>query len=43
VILRRGPKGCVVPLHGEVKAGSLAGLLRQAEISPEEFTDALRG
>lgn len=39
VILRRGTKGCVVPLHSEVKVGTLAGLLRQAEVSPEEFID----
>ena len=41
VIMRRGSKGCVVPMHGEVKVGTLAGLLRQAEISPTEFTDSL--
>ena len=40
VILRRGPKGCVVPMHSEVKVGTLAGILRQAGISPEEFIDA---
>ena len=39
VIMRRGAKGCVVPMHGEVKVGTLAGLLRQAEVSPEEFVD----
>ena len=39
VIMRRGTKGCVVPMHGEVKVGTLAGLLRQAEVSPEEFVD----
>ena len=37
--MRRGTKGCVVPMHGEVKVGTLAGLLRQAEVSPEEFVD----
>ncbi len=42
VILRRESKGCVVPMHAEVKVGTLAGLLRQAEVSPEEFTSALR-
>jgi predicted RNA binding protein YcfA (HicA-like mRNA interferase family) len=41
VVMRRGAKGCVVPLHGEVKVGTLAGLLRQADVSPEEFMDAL--
>jgi predicted RNA binding protein YcfA (HicA-like mRNA interferase family) len=43
VILRRESKGCVVPMHGEVKTGTLAGVLRQAEVSPEEFIQALRG
>ena len=42
VILRRESKGCVVPMHAEVKVGTLAGVLRQAEVSPEEFTGALR-
>ena len=41
VIMRRGPKGCVVPMHSEVKVGTLAGILRQADISPKEFTDVL--
>ena len=40
VILRRGPKGCVVPMHSEVKVGTLAGILRQADVSPDEFIDA---
>jgi hypothetical protein len=39
--MRRGSKGCVVPLHTELKVGTLAGLLRQAEVSPEDFTAAL--
>ena len=29
-------------MHSEVKIGTLAGLLRQAEVSPEEFMVALR-
>ena len=41
VIMRRGPKGCVVPMHSEVKVGTLAGILRQADISLDEFTDVL--
>jgi len=41
VIMRRGAKGCVVPLHGEVKVGTLAGVLRQADVTPEEFISAL--
>jgi predicted RNA binding protein YcfA (HicA-like mRNA interferase family) len=43
LIMKRDAKGCVVPMHGEVKTGTLAGLLRQAEVSPEEFIRALRG
>ena len=41
VIMRRGSKGCVVPMHSEVKTGTLAGVLRQAEVSTEEFVNAL--
>lgn len=43
VIMRRESKGCVVPMHTEVKIGTLAGVLRQAEVSQEEFIQALRG
>ena len=42
VILRRESKGCVVPMHRVVKIGTLAGLLRQADVSAEEFIAALR-
>jgi predicted RNA binding protein YcfA (HicA-like mRNA interferase family) len=41
VIMRRGSKGCVVPLHSEVKVGTLAGVLRQADVSPDEFIAAV--
>jgi predicted RNA binding protein YcfA (HicA-like mRNA interferase family) len=41
VIMRRGSKGCVIPLHSEVKAGTLAGALRQADVSADEFIAAL--
>lgn len=41
VVARRGSKGCVIPMHAELKVGTLAGLLRQAEVSPEEFIEAL--
>lgn len=37
VIMRRGSSGCVVPLHREIKIGTLAGALRQAGVSAEEF------
>jgi len=42
VVMKRDSKGCVVPMHSEVKIGTLAGLLRQAEVAPEEFMVALR-
>ena len=41
VMMRRGSKGCVVPMHSEVKTGTLAGVLRQADVSAEEFIAAL--
>ena len=41
VIMRRGSKGCVVPLHSEVRVGTLAGVLRQADVSADEFISAL--
>jgi predicted RNA binding protein YcfA (HicA-like mRNA interferase family) len=43
VVMKRESKGCVVPMHSEVKIGTLAGILRQAEVSPDEFIQALRG
>jgi predicted RNA binding protein YcfA (HicA-like mRNA interferase family) len=39
--MRRGSKGCVVPMHSEVKVGTLTGVLRQADVSPDEFIAAL--
>ena len=39
--MRRDSSGCVVPLHRELKAGTLAGLLRQAGVSPDEFVSSL--
>jgi predicted RNA binding protein YcfA (HicA-like mRNA interferase family) len=41
VVLRRGSIGCVVPLHSELKVGTLASVLRQAQVTPEEFVAAL--
>ena len=41
VVVRRGSKGCVIPMHAELKIGTLAGLLRQADVSHEEFVAAL--
>ena len=41
VMLRRGPAGCVVPLHREIKRGTLGGILRQAGVEAEAFIEAL--
>lgn len=41
VVLRRDAIGCVVPLHREVKTGTLAGILRQAGVSTDDFLAAL--
>lgn len=42
LVMKRNGMGCVVPLHTEVKIGTLAGVLRQAQVSQEEFLQALR-
>jgi len=41
VIMRRGSKSYVGPMHSEIKLGTLAGVLRQADISPDEFIKVL--
>ena len=41
VILRRGSVGCVVPLHRELKVGTLSGVLKQAGVAADEFSKAL--
>jgi predicted RNA binding protein YcfA (HicA-like mRNA interferase family) len=41
LVMRRGDRGCVVPIHRELKVGTLAGLLRQADVSVEDFVAAL--
>jgi predicted RNA binding protein YcfA (HicA-like mRNA interferase family) len=42
VVMRRDDLGCVVPLHKEIKTGTLAGILRQAGVSAEDFIEALK-
>ncbi|QXL84825.1 type II toxin-antitoxin system HicA family toxin [Comamonas sp. NLF-1-9] len=42
IVLRRGASGCVVPNHRELKVGTLAGALKQAGVTAEEFMNALR-
>jgi len=41
IVLRRSGVGCVVPMHREVKRGTLAGIVRQAGVTPEEFLSAI--
>lgn len=42
VVMRRGSVGTVVPLHKEVKTGTLAGILRQAQLTQDEFLGAVK-
>ncbi|HEY3857663.1 MAG TPA: type II toxin-antitoxin system HicA family toxin [Verrucomicrobiae bacterium] len=41
VVLRRGSRGCVIPMHREINRGTLKGILEQAGVSLEEFKNAL--
>jgi predicted RNA binding protein YcfA (HicA-like mRNA interferase family) len=45
VVMRRlteeGTIGCVVPVHRELKVGTLNGILKQAQVTVEEFIDNL--
>ena len=41
IVMRRGASGCLVPNHREIKTGTLAGVLRQAGVSVEEFAAEL--
>lgn len=41
IVMRRGSSGCVVPDHRELKTGTLAGVLKQAGVSVEDFINAL--
>lgn len=43
IVLRKDSTGCVVPNHKEIKVGTLAGILRQAGVSADEFLSAWRG
>jgi predicted RNA binding protein YcfA (HicA-like mRNA interferase family) len=42
VVMRRGGTGCVVPMHKEVKTGTLAGILRQAGVTQDELMGAVK-
>ena len=41
VMLRKGMDGCVVPLHRELKRGTLSGILRQAGVGASEFISTI--
>jgi predicted RNA binding protein YcfA (HicA-like mRNA interferase family) len=41
VKLRSGDRTAIVPLHKELARGTLRSILRQADLTPDEFTDAL--
>lgn len=45
VVMKRlteeGEIGCVVPVHRELKIGTLNGILKQAKVRVEEFIDNL--
>jgi predicted RNA binding protein YcfA (HicA-like mRNA interferase family) len=45
IVLRKdsvqGAVGCAVPLHKELKIGTLRGILRQAKVEPDEFLKVL--
>jgi len=43
VILRCGERGCVVPMHREIRTGTLVGLLRQGKTDPQDFIDIYYG
>jgi len=38
-VLRKGSKGCVVPMHKDVAIGTLRNAIKQAGITPEEFLE----
>jgi len=38
---KEGTFGCVVPLHRELKIGTLKGILKQAKVTSEEFVNNL--
>ncbi len=40
-MLRRAGVGCVVPNHRELKVGPLAGILKQAGVTANEFIEAV--
>jgi predicted RNA binding protein YcfA (HicA-like mRNA interferase family) len=43
LVMRRGSIGAVIPLHDELKTGTLRGILRQGQVSVDELQKGLRG
>lgn len=41
LILKKGATGCVVPLHKELKIGTLSGILKQAGVEIDQFLNQL--
>lgn len=45
VVMKRetpeGTIGCIVPIHQELKIGTLISILKQAQMTPEEFRENL--
>jgi predicted RNA binding protein YcfA (HicA-like mRNA interferase family) len=42
VILRKGSKGCVIPIHKELAVGTLRSAIKQSGIDINEFIDACK-
>jgi len=42
VVMRKGHKGCVIPMHKELATGTLRSAIRQAGITPEKFITAYK-
>ena len=42
VIMQRKSVGCVASLHKQIKSGTLAGIIRQAQLTQNEFLRAVR-
>jgi len=39
IVMRRGSDGCKSPNHKEIAVGTLSGILKQANVSVEEFLE----
>ncbi|MDZ4878844.1 MAG: hypothetical protein CLLPBCKN_008282 [Chroococcidiopsis cubana SAG 39.79] len=40
-VTTEGEIGCVVPVHRELKIGTLSGILKQARVTPEDLIESL--